>query len=467
MKRHPKSSLIARFQPNLPALTPTVADTSAISVYEARCEAQSNRIFEPIKLRVSKSNICLALIGATGYKSRAPGLSYYLLNETEPSTDFHKERFLKPGLGDVARHMIIEEGRRLIFVGDDSRVKSYAWTSTGGGIYEREPHPTHMLQSRNYKGPMTVLPNGTVIRAGHDKAAVWNIDELRTHGENGRKTIGRKDKNIIECSDRGSDDEIEISTGTSPKSEIALAKNLNLSAARWEPLVQSPSMMICYPDSYECFSLDLEHGGKISNRYLGHGGKVTDVSVSQAEPQMFLTACTDGFVRLFDLRAPLPVVTFDACGQGEFCYAAVLVHPDGIPTVFNGTGKSEQIKMWDVRARTPVYELATGNNRVGSLAWDSERNCLYAATECSYQDGMGYRYGYRYSRKFKTQKVRKDDFEPDIAWPTEAYHDEGYFGYAFDAGEHRIYRYAFKENPDTSRMPEYGDADVGEDDSRW
>lgn len=136
--------------------------------------------------------------------------------------------------------------------------------------------------------------------------------------------------------------------------------------------------------------------------------------------------------------------------------------------------------MWDVRARTPVYELATGNNQVNSLAWDSDRNCLYAATECWYQDRYGYHHDYRISKRWQTEYLDKDDRESDIAWPKQAWHDEYYFGYAFDAGEHRICqsfwsfdrrtitdiksldRYAFKEDPDRSKMPEYGSASVNE-----
>jgi len=52
-------------------------------------------------------------------------------------------------------------------------------------------------------------------------------------------------------------------------------------------------------------------------------------------------------------------------------------------------------------------------------------------------------------------------------WPTDAWHGEDAFEYTFDAGEHRIYRYAFKENPDTSVVPEYGDATREENDNYW
>jgi hypothetical protein len=123
--------------------------------------------------------------------------------------------------------------------------------------------------------------------------------------------------------------------------------------------------------------------------------------------------------------------------------------------VFTGTTKSERIKVWDVRARTPVYELCTGNNQVSSLAWDPKRNCLYAATQCSHVDRNGYHHGYRRakfpkrsSRFGPNEAVGKeatdeemdgwDSDDDERRWPTGAWHGEDAFGYTFDAGEHRI-----------------------------
>jgi hypothetical protein len=141
--------------------------------------------------------------------------------------------------------------------------------------------------------------------------------------------------------------------------------------------------------------------------------------------------------------------------------------------VFTGTEKSEQITMWDVRARSAVYELATGNNAVESMVWDSKHNSLYAATQCDYIDRHGGHHGYRRAKipkstvlKAERQVMRVggknidsngdeddvdvddddeaededdeyDDDDNDKAWPQDAFHNEDYFGYTFDAGEHR------------------------------
>ncbi|KAG8678274.1 hypothetical protein FRC08_017924, partial [Ceratobasidium sp. 394] len=312
MKLHPKSSPLARPRPNLPSLTPTAANPVAMSVYDARCEIQSESISSPIKLCLSRGNVCLALNAAGGRENRSPVLYYRVLNGSKAPARYHT---VELGLADVASHVAIDETRRLIFVGDGERVKSYAWATPGGSNYKGKPLPMHTLSCRRTGGPIAVLPNGTVVRAGRGRAAVWDMDSLETHGKDGKRIIGEEDRDILEDTMR--DD-------------------------------------------------------------------------SEGDPQMFLTACDDGYARMFDLRTPLPIVTFDACQLNETCDAAVLAHPDGIPTVFTGTGKAEQVKMWDVRARTPVYELATGNNQVKSLAWDSDHNCLYAATECSYQERRDY-----------------------------------------------------------------------------
>jgi len=120
--------------------------------------------------------------------------------------------------------------------------------------------------------------------------------------------------------------------------------------------------------------------------------------------------------------------------------------------------------VWDLRARSLVYDLSTGNNAVQSLAWDSDANSLYAATECPYVDRNGYHYDYRYAkiprknRSTDTDDVEMEDeededfsdseFESDdsdfeeedecVGWPSNAYHDESYYGHIFDSGEHRL-----------------------------
>ncbi|KAG9077498.1 hypothetical protein FRC06_008878, partial [Ceratobasidium sp. 370] len=217
MKRHPKSSPLARPRPKLPALTPTAANPVAMTVYDARCEIQSEHISSPIKLRLSSGNLCLALNAAGGWKGRSPALYYRLLDGSEAAARYH---VVEPGLADVASHIALDETRRLIFVGDGERVKSYAWAAPNGMSYEGKPLPTHTLNCRRIGGPIAVLPNDTIVRAGSGRAAVWNISGLKTHGKDGKRLIGGEDEDILDDTMRDDSDNIEVSAGSSPNSYI-------------------------------------------------------------------------------------------------------------------------------------------------------------------------------------------------------------------------------------------------------
>lgn len=78
-----------------------------------------------------------------------------------------------------------------------------------------------------------------------------------------------------------------------------------------------------------CISLELE-SGKISDRYLGHSAQVKGFSTSQSDPNVFLTACGDGYARLYDTRHHLPMLTFDVGQQSSVCSSAIPCHSDGI-----------------------------------------------------------------------------------------------------------------------------------------
>jgi hypothetical protein len=176
-----------------------------------------------------------------------------------------------------------------------------------------------------------------------------------------------------------------------------------------------------------------------------------------------------------------------------------------------------------------VYELATGNNSVHRIVWDAKRTTLYAVTECVYMDRMGYHHDYRKAKipdlrsaeekaeeekeviadegavdEVDDEEEDEDDYEDEEEgeeeeesddddddeygrnWPSRAFHRENHFGYAFDAGNHRICkflsdyplnaslieddildRYDFKANPDLSVLPPYGNASRGEPGLSW
>ena len=123
--------------------------------------------------------------------------------------------------------------------------------------------------------------------------------------------------------------------------------------------------------------------------------------------------------------------------------------------IITGSESREAIKVWDPRAKAIVYELATGNNGVVSMAWDAPRSTLFAATRCSYRDRLGYcraKIPKQYDQYHKTDSLARGGAEMDVdgdesededcleerCWPERAYHDETYFGIALDAGGHRL-----------------------------
>lgn len=77
-------------------------------------------------------------------------------------------------------------------------------------------------------------------------------------------------------------------------------------------------------------------------------------------------------------------------GRGDLCF---LTLPFAV--LFTGGTRTESIKLWDLRAKKVVYELATGNNGAVSFAWDAQNTILYATTASEYVDILGNHCDYR------------------------------------------------------------------------
>jgi hypothetical protein len=451
-------------------------------------------------MSISSGNTCLVVPTSGGWKNRSPYLSYFLLGVEEG--DFVECRRIKVALSDIAYDSTTDENRKLIFVADDNRIKSYAWGSIDSDKFYRKPLPTHTLSSGSWSGPLAILPNGHLIRAGKGSVAFWDLSSLPTHGPSGTDHIGKEVP--TEETWRDDPEDIETSSGSKRTGTIKFAEQ-ELSPKIWHPHPSLPSSMLCGlgslgsdDHSCSCVVVDLEHGGKTTSRYIGHGGFICDFSTAglgegQADRNVFATACTDGYARLYDVRHPLPSLTLNVGRMSDACSAVALAYPDGIPSAYNsptiqtqlylhahpalftGSETREQIKLWDIRARAVKYELSTGNNSVEGLAWDHTRNALYATTECKYIDRMGNHHEYRKAKVPKVPKSKSkaegeegdemvveegedsgewvdededgdgdddddddDDDDGEHNWPERAYHGENYFGYMFDAGDHRV-----------------------------
>ncbi|KAF8634682.1 hypothetical protein AX15_000783 [Amanita polypyramis BW_CC] len=467
-KPYAKSTPLARFRGNSLSWTDNGTLPLATAVMEARAEIWSDDIPRPGRLVLSSDGQCLALPFSAGWKEREPFLCYYIPSEGPDFPSYIR----KVGLTALACHITTDASRKLIFIADNDRIKSFAWGSTSNGEMLDEAFPIHTMASGRRNGPLAVLSNGRLARGGQGSIAIWAVDSLPTHGTNGDKRIGKK----ISIEDSWIDEpeeHIERSWGSAPTGEIKLA-DATFEPGEWLAHPSAPEVMLCSSadqEKYNCYAIDLEHGGATAARYIGHGGEIEDLSTSSGDPNIFATAALDGYARLFDVRQPLPVFTFDSGNSSQYCPAVALAHPDGHPVLFAGTDRYEHIQMVDIRAKAMLYDLSTGNNQVVSLTWDDKRNTLYASTSCAYVNRHGEKYDYRplrlskgksdWSLKegdvgYEEDEEDKYDDDTDGQWPVEAHHSEDYYGHLFDAdGYHRIYRYAFKPDPDLSILPHF------------
>ncbi|TCD63391.1 hypothetical protein EIP91_005599 [Steccherinum ochraceum] len=422
-------------------------------------------------------NILLPLVRLFGKSLGVAGVGDAEINDLIDKTDgFCRVTGISPGLAGIATRLVVDSERKLVYVADDDRVKSYKYDLE---VNFDEVLPRHTLASRN-DGPLLLVEDGKkILRGGKRGIEMWKVDTLPDHGPDGRKKIG-KGKINIENSWRDESDDIERSRGTNAHSTTPLHHDA-FQPSFWGQL--SGGQLVMAPkDRHSCWIADLESGLKPTTRFLGHGAYVTQFSSSSEDQNHFLTACNDGVARLFDIRQPLPQISFDCGSSDESLQTALYIHVDGLPLVISGGQRTQSIRVWDVRAKSIVYELATGNNGVNSLAWDAPRSTLFAATQSEYIDRQGYRHGYRNARIPKTKWNQRhtgenwdesedtgDEEEADEdynhGWPQRAFHEENAFGYAFDCGRHQILRYKFGVDADPGILPEYGDALPGQSDN--
>ncbi|KAI0368795.1 hypothetical protein BV20DRAFT_1036915 [Pilatotrama ljubarskyi] len=484
---HPLSTRLSRFRPDI-VPTATSATPLARTIADARAQLTTDLIPSTFAMGVSSGSSILALASGGGFKARDPVLQYYLLSA---QSDSHLQgASMDPGLSSVPRFVVTDEDHQLIFLADDERIKSFSFASgIHGKALKRLPTVHSMDSERIYEGPMAVLRNGRVARAGKGKAAIWDVSALESQPAQ------------------------RSSNGSKAHSVVTFADDASYAPSTWH-LHGPTSRLLCGERSarsggHSCIALDLEHGGRRAARYLGHGGDVVRITAGPGDPNVFATAASDGYARLFDLRRPLPILTIETGFQREGCADVVLVHPDGIPTLFTGGDRTQQIKMWDIREQECVYELSTGNNAVSAMAWDHARSSLFVATTCPHVNCFGERAGYRRARipawatwasverEYKayragsppsngsgraTSKVARpvsvddeddergyydmdddededeDDeideaYSADMRWPEKCFHKENYFGYAYDAGEHILFRWHFKDEPDITQLP--------------
>lgn len=330
---HAQTTSLSRFRPGV-EFPASSTHPHANFVFQARCEINNDTIREGGKLRISSDGSYMAMNTRGGYKSRDPVISYWKTRRN--SEEFEHKSFVPPLAHLVVDH-VIDDSRRLLFVADRERVKSYT--------YGKERKAMHTLDSSAAygTGPLALLSNGRIARSGTGSALIWNIDELETHyapGSNDFHKIGEGTYKGFEDSWREEGCKQELSRGSIPHATVSYAIP-DLLPRVWDYHAPSGLMLIGEDprdsERCDCISMDLEHGGKVVTRFIGHGDQVEAFSLSDEDPNVFLTASADGYARLWDVRDNLPVLTFDVEGGSASCNSALFIHLDSLPGEYPGT----------------------------------------------------------------------------------------------------------------------------------
>lgn len=351
LRPHPLSTPCSRFLDDIPEWTATDQNQHATTVVQARCEVASRDIRFPSDMRLSSTGNILAFSSMGGWKNRVPYLTYHLLTE-EIGAGSINSYAIKVDLMSGLREMLIDDERRLLFASDWDRVRSYRCKEPNVPRDAPAGHAlrVHTLRSKGYSGPLAMLPNGRLAKAGKGKAAIWDLDSLQTHGATGKDFVGDTLSEFEMDTWRDDPENIERSKGSEATTVIDLpyidgkTKNNVFEVEKWHQHPSQASTLICATDrkskNYLCHALDFEAGGRTVARYLGHGDSINDFSTSAGDPNVFLTSCSDGHARLYDVRHPLPTMTLATAYPLEAGTTAILAHPDGIPCKLNSASST-------------------------------------------------------------------------------------------------------------------------------
>jgi hypothetical protein len=320
----PHTNLLARFSllPTLPAGAPP----ELIAFAQARCEVRMDEV--PAPLRLCLADGVLAALGCGGWKQRDPTVLLYRIDEGAHSglgTSFSVD----VGLGDLAHHLRLDTTRQCVYVADEERVKSYRWTF-GANRRRSKAVPVHTLDTDDFEGGMALLDSGArLLRFGSGGMGVWAIDDVPTHGEDGKDIVGEEMdvENLDSWRDNDDGDKVELSEGALPTTIVDVESLRNIEICEAHPFAPA-QLLVTYEEVYPPALVDVETQQSVL-RFVGHGGAVDCIATSAADPHAFVTAARDGGVRMYDTRAPAPALAIKH--TEEFLHAALYEHVGGQP----------------------------------------------------------------------------------------------------------------------------------------
>ncbi|KAI0749763.1 hypothetical protein C8Q80DRAFT_1353188 [Daedaleopsis nitida] len=407
MPPHSRSSRLSRFG-SVHATSASDNPPTAQMIHQARCKITEKKISSPVAAQVSSDSSCLAvLVMVRRQELKYPVLHYYR-HEEDTNPVYAAGVTIFTELSDIAYHMTTDEERKLLFVSDGTRVKSFRWDTdiTISRHEESTGAAVHTMRCDRYEGAIEMLPNGYLVRAGRGEAAIWDLDTLKTHEGGRRIGTGR----FVEY---GPFDEERTgpwgkSTGSHPTSTVNFEEK---TLYPWVFHYHRPAAKLLAAETqngsgrHGYVSLDLEHGGRAAVQYTGHAGDVHAISSSAGDPNTFATACADS------------------------------LDPDDSEA--NQAPKRARNAHAGRNVRQRTSSPSEGED-------DEDNDSMSSFDEDEEDDYDG-------------------DYDPvarnggEYLWPHRASKREDYYGYTYSESAHRnpLFGYQFKETPDKKILPLY------------
>lgn len=355
-KPHGLTSPLARarkpdtINPSLSSIPSTPPLT--LSFYQARCSITARHIYRPLPsetLHLATGSPFLLYTAAGGSAGLNPDVTFWKLADFKPDV-FERGKRIRTELWGPATHLAVDPIRELVYTADKRNIESFKYTTSPHDLFGGDTSDVdeisgetlaavHTLDSRPSTGPLALAERGSkLLRAGEGEIYTWDVDGLFRQNSDSDSDGDERVRQRRRRGRRGTPDPFEDPEpedeedwqGTPVTNVLRLEQPLasSIDIAYWSASPNNPNIMLStLNNTFSCLALDLQAGGKVTTRYLGHGGQPTGFSTSPvAEPTQFLTSAMDGVARLYDVREPLPGLSI----QDEI-RTALFVHIQGVP----------------------------------------------------------------------------------------------------------------------------------------